>query len=148
MGVIERSERTGRTLPPRRFGTEAPSPSTRGSEWPLAGHSRAARVAVRRRTYLQAEIEGPRFRTRKRRHWPLRGPRHPERVRRDAGVGLLAWIAPPFPCHERPALAKKRRRVLDQDAERRERPRRHDVMTAHPLRPGLGPRVHDIHVAE
>src|SRR6185436_12996766 len=146
MGVAEGSERTGRTLPPRRFGTEALSPSTRGSEWPLAGHSRAPRIAVRRRTHLQAEIEGSRLRAWKRLDRLWERTRHPERLRGDVGIGLLDGIAAPLPRDERPAGAQERRGVLDEDPERRECTRRHDVMTARSLRPSLRARVDDAHV--
>ena len=54
----------------------------------------------------------------------------------------------PFPCHKRPAVAKKRGRVLDEDPERCERPRRHEVLAADPLRPRLRTGVDDGHVAE
>jgi hypothetical protein len=71
------------------------------------------------------------------------GPRleltHPQPSRRCITVGLLRVIASPLPGNEGAADREKRGRVFDEDGERGQRPRSHEVMRTDPLRPSLSP---------
>jgi hypothetical protein len=74
-----------------------------------------------------------------RRNGPHLELRHPQRGRRRTGVGLLRVIATALPGNEGTADREQRSRVLDEDRERGQRSRDHEVVRADPFRPSLGP---------
>jgi hypothetical protein len=71
------------------------------------------------------------------------GPRlelpHPQRGRRCTAVGLLCAITSTLPGNEGAAYREQRGRILDEDRERGQRPRGHEVMRPDPLPPSLSP---------
>jgi hypothetical protein len=80
------------------------------------------------------------------------GPRlqlpHPQRGRRCTAVGLLCAIASTLPGNEGAAYREQWGRILDNDRERGQRPRGHEVMRPDPLRPSLSPGLDRLGVCE
>ena len=89
-----------------------------------------------RRPNLPAEVEVPLGAVRARRRASAPAPPSRGSSPRRRAPRLLARVAPALPGDERAALAQQRRRVLEQDVQAREGPRRDDVAG----RRGLPPR--------